>query len=221
VTARGNSPGALDAAATEGLLQPAGAGAGRAWTFPIEGERVRLRRLRPDDADAFRGYRSDPEVGRYQGWSPMDEAEALAFIDSMRDVVGPVPGQWIQLAIALRDGDRLVGDVGLHLAEDGREVQVGYSCARAFQRQGFTSEAVRLLLATVAQDTACAKAVAVIDSRNLASERLLQSLGFSAVTTASTVFRGEPCVEVTYELPLQDASTTARLLPTSRHASTS
>jgi aminoglycoside 6'-N-acetyltransferase len=139
----------------------------------------------------------------------------------MRDVDGPVPGQWIQLAIALRDGDRLVGDVGLHLGEDGREVQVGYSCARAFQRQGLTSEAVRLLLAAVSQGTTCTKAIAVIDSRNVASERLLKSLRFNAVTTVSTVFRGEPCVEVTYELPLQGSAAPAPAGPTSPHASTS
>jgi aminoglycoside 6'-N-acetyltransferase len=217
VTVRDES-GDVDAA-SEGLQQPAGAC--RAWSFPIEGERVRLRRLRPEDAEDFRGYRSDLEVGRYQGWSPMDEAEALAFIDSMRDVDGPVPGQWIQLAIALRDGDRLVGDVGLHLGEDGREVQVGYSCARAFQRQGLTSEAVRLLLAAVSQGTTCTKAIAVIDSRNVASERLLKSLRFNAVTTVSTVFRGEPCVEVTYELPLQGSAAPAPAGPTSPHASTS
>lgn len=217
--ARGKAPGAVDAAAAEGVLQPAGAG--RAWSFPIEGERVRLRRLRRDDADAFRGYRCDPDVGRYQGWSPMDEAEALAFIDGMRDVGGPVPGQWIQLAIALREGDRLVGDVGLHLGEDGREVQLGYSCARAFQRQGLTSEAVRLVLAALSQRTACAKVVAVIDARNTASERLLRSLRFNATTTVSTVFRGEPCIEVTYELPLEGTPGTPRSRPTSRHASTS
>ncbi len=214
--AGGEAPDAVDAAA---LRQPAEAG--RAWSFPIEGERVRLRRLRPEDAEAFRGYRCDPEVGRYQGWSPMDEAESLAFIDSMRDVGGPVPGQWIQLAIALRDGDGLVGDVGLHLGEDGREVQVGYSCARAFQRRGLTSEAVRLLLAAVSQGTACTKVVAVIDARNVASERLLRSLRFNAATTVPTVFRGEPCVEVTYELPLERSPEPPRSRPTSRHASTS
>jgi aminoglycoside 6'-N-acetyltransferase len=219
VKARGEPTGITDATAREGLQQPAGAS--RAWSLPIEGERVRLRRLRPDDAAAFRGYRSDPDVGRYQGWSPMDEAEALAFIDGMRDVGGPVPGQWIQLAIALRDGDGLVGDVGLHLGEDGREVQVGYSCARAFQRQGLTSEAVRLLLAAVSQGTACTKAVAVIDSRNIASERLLRSLHFNAVTSVSTVFRGEPCIEVTYERAIEGATATAGVPTTSPHASTS
>jgi hypothetical protein len=39
-----------------------------------------LRRLRTSDLAAFQAYRSIPEIGRFQGWSPMSEAEAVAFL---------------------------------------------------------------------------------------------------------------------------------------------
>jgi len=100
-----------------------------AWRLPIAGGRVMLRPLRADDLDAFHGYRSDPEVGRYQGWSPMTRQEAAAFIASMASVSGPGRGEWIQLAIASRDTDVLLGDVGVPPRRGGTRWGEGGPCA--------------------------------------------------------------------------------------------
>jgi aminoglycoside 6'-N-acetyltransferase len=78
-----------------------------------------LRRLRASDLPAFQAYRSMPELGRYQGWSPLADAQALAFLAEMADAPLFTPGQWVQLGIAATDADRLVGDVGLYLSADG------------------------------------------------------------------------------------------------------
>ena len=53
-----------------------------------------LRRLRPSDLAAFQAYRSIPELGRFQGWSPMSEAEAAAFLAETAE----------DLYVALHDG---------------------------------------------------------------------------------------------------------------------
>ena len=42
-----------------------------------------LRRLGVGDLAAFQAYRLDPELGRYQGWSPMSPAEATDFLSAM------------------------------------------------------------------------------------------------------------------------------------------
>ena len=51
--------------------------------FPVNGQRVVLRRLVAADLPAFQQYRSDDELGRYQGWSPMSDADAAEFIARM------------------------------------------------------------------------------------------------------------------------------------------
>jgi RimJ/RimL family protein N-acetyltransferase len=46
----------------------------------ITTERLLLRRFHADDLEAFVGYRSDPEVARYQSWDPtysMTDAESF------------------------------------------------------------------------------------------------------------------------------------------------
>jgi len=71
-----------------------------------------LRRLRPSDLSSFQAYRSIPELGRYQGWSPMSGAEAMAFLAEMKDAPLFTPGQWVQLGIAEAATNRLIGDIG-------------------------------------------------------------------------------------------------------------
>ena len=45
----------------------------QAVLLPQEFRGGRLRRMRPEDLTAFQAYRALPELGRYQGWSPMSD----------------------------------------------------------------------------------------------------------------------------------------------------
>lgn len=169
-----------------------------------------MRALRPSDLEAFLAYRSDPEIARYQGWSDFSRDEARGFIDSMQDVNGPRAGSWVQLGIALKNGDLLVGDIGLHIGKDGHAAQIGYSCARAYQRQGLASEAVGLVIEKIRTHTGCQWIHAIVDSRNAASERLLVRLGFEVSSVQSTEDVGGECAELTYALPLPTGRATGK-----------
>jgi len=162
------------------------------------GDRVVLRRLAPSDLADFQRYRHDPEVGRYQGWKPWPDAEASAFIDAM-SVVAPFPrGEWLQIAIADRDTGRLVGDIGICLAEDGTQAEVGFSLDRERQGHGLATEAVRLVIALLFAQTGVVRVIGVTDARNLASIRLLERVGMRRLQSFDSTFRGEPCVEHLY-----------------------
>jgi RimJ/RimL family protein N-acetyltransferase len=176
------------------------------WPLPWEKTRVALRALRAKDAEAFLGYRSDPEVARYQGWSTMDATAACEFIGTMESVTGPKAGAWIQLAIVLSGSDLLIGDIGLWLSNDGKAAQIGYSCARQFQRQGLTTEAVGALIDALVRFTPCEAIRATLDSRNTASERLLLGLSFQQTETATPVSDSSGLSELTYELDLRARS---------------
>lgn len=172
--------------------------------LPVEGARVRLRPLRADDLAAFQHYRRDAELGRYQGWRPQTDAEATAFIDAMAETPVFPDGEWVQLAIAERTGDVLIGDVGVCVAIDGSTAEIGFTLAREAQGQGLATEAIRLLWAVLAAHTPVGEIHALTDARNTASIALLERLGMRRVTTRAAVFRGEACTEHLYTLRLHD-----------------
>lgn len=163
--------------------------------LPFETERLRLRRLRIGDLAAFQAYRADPEVGRWQGWTPMDEPAARSFLQEMAASPWCPRGDWMQLAIARRDGDTLLGDMGLYLDDTGHTLDLGFTLARHAQGQGLASEAVRALLPKVFEHTLAQRVRAITDVRNTASVALLQRCGFRHFATLAGSFRGEPCEE--------------------------
>lgn len=161
---------------------------------------MKLRRLAPTDLAAFQAYRRDPEVGRWQGWSPQPEATALAFLSEMATAPLFVPGQWTQLGIADDATDALLGDIGVHISTDGCEAEFGFSLARAAQGRGIAKAAVRAAMALVFQQTGVERIHAQTDARNTACIRLLEQLGGTLLESIATEFRGEPCVEFRYEM---------------------
>lgn len=167
-----------------------------------------LRRLRPDDLADFQAYRTLPELGRYQGWSAMPDADAAAFLDEMRRAPLFVPGEWVQLGIAEPDGARLVGDMGLFISADGRCAELGFTLAPGAQGRGIATEAVRAAARLLFALTQVDQVLGITDSRNGASLRLLQRAGFRLRERQEAVFRGEPCVEEVYTLSRPDTSTT-------------
>ena len=172
-----------------------------------------LRRLRPSDLPAFQAYRALPDLGRYQGWTPMDDARAQAFLAEMAHAPLFTPGQWVQLAIAEPQSDTLVGDVGLHLSGDGRTGEVGFTLAPSAQGRGVARAAVREAVQLLVDVAGVTRVLGITDVRNTPSVRLLQAAGFELEATRQAVFRGEACTEHVYAwqpaTPFADAAVQA------------
>ena len=166
--------------------------------FPRLAPRVVLRRLTPADLEDFHAYRSDPEVARYQSWSSMSAAEAAAFLAERGAAPFGRPG-WFQIGIAERATGRLVGDIGICLHRNEAEpAEIGFTLATSWQGKGLASEAVREALALLFEHTEVTEVLAITDTRNLASIRLLERVGFQWRETVPAVFHGEPCTEHVY-----------------------
>jgi len=163
--------------------------------LPHTSGRVRLRRLRVSDFRAFHTYRSDPEVARYQGWSPMTEVEAEAFLRDHARNAGLEAGEWTQLAIASAEDDRLLGDIGLFLAPDARWAEFGVSLDPGAQGSGLGTETAQALIALLLAHTPVRRVVAASDVRNAACLRMLEKAGMSLVDVAKTEYKGEVCTE--------------------------
>jgi aminoglycoside 6'-N-acetyltransferase len=169
--------------------------------LPRAGQRIVLRRLRADDLQAFQAYRHDPAVGRYQGWAAQGDDAANAFFEDMYRMKLLQRGAWTQLAIARREDDGLIGDIGIRVAEDGSEAELGFTLGRTAQRQGLATEAVTEACTLIFERTEARRILAITDARNTSAIRLVERIGMRRIATADAVFRGEPCVEYTYELP--------------------
>ena len=185
VTSAGLSGTLLHTKFTEGVIR----------ALPHETPRLRLRHLREADLQHFQTYRSDAELGRYQGWVPMDDSAALAFLKDMAGSAFCPPGAWCQLCIAELGDDGLIGDIGIHLQADGSAAEIGFTLARHAQGRGLALEAVQAAIDLVFAHTAAARVVGITDARNSASVRLLERAGMRRFTTLDAVFRDEACVE--------------------------
>ena len=163
-----------------------------------------LRRLRTSDLAPFQAYRSDPELGRFQGWSAMSEAEAVAFLAKMNEAALFTPGDWVQLGIAEPEADQLIGDIGIFVSADGLTGELGFTLALDAQGRGIATAAVRQALQVLFCLTSVKQVLGITDSRNVGSIRLLERVGFRRHESRSTVFRGEACIEEVYVLPRKD-----------------
>ena len=157
-----------------------------------------LRRLEANDLAAFQAYRSDPKVGRFQGRSVMSDDEAAAFLSDMHACQMLKPGTWCQLGIAEPQSMRLLGDIGLRLAESQDEAEVGFTLAPQAQGRGIATAAVSAAIEFVFRHTPVKRVIGITDARNIPSIRLLVRVGMQKLGSTPAVFRGESCTEDSY-----------------------
>jgi RimJ/RimL family protein N-acetyltransferase len=165
--------------------------------------RLLIRDLEIGDADALFAYKSKPEVIRYQFWRPQSLDEVREFILDMEAVEADTPGTWLQLAICLREGGALIGDIGMHfIADSPGQVEIGYTVSPDRQRQGYATEVVRAMLAYLFETLGKHRVTASVDPRNASSAAVLEKAGFSkeAHFRKSVFMDGEWCDDVVYAI---------------------
>ena len=171
--------------------------------LPLHTPRLVLRRLHDGDVGPFLAYRNDPEVARFQGWEGCSPAAAVAFIARQKAQPPLVPGEWLQIGLALRDTDELVGDCGLCLRpEDARQATIGFTLARPFQGRGFATEALGAMLDYLFGAAALHRVVADTGALNAPACALLERLGFrrEAHLRQSLWFKGRWTDEYLYAI---------------------
>ena len=177
---------------------------------PIETERLLLRRSRPEDAATISAYRSDPNVNRQQGWDRTDLEGVLADIVEMSGRSPGEPGGWVQFTVEERRGGRIVGDVGLSVA-DGEPgvIKVGYTIDPAFQGLGYATEAIRALVEYAFETLGAELVRAHASAENAPSIRVAEKVGMRLVERFEHREGDEVWYGVRYERrrePVEDSS---------------
>jgi RimJ/RimL family protein N-acetyltransferase len=146
--------------------------------LPLHTPRLVLRHFTEADVPAFLAYRADPDVARYQGWENYTLAQATEFIRRQQAQPAGVPGEWLQIAVALKETNALLGDCAFQiLATDARQATMGVTFARAHHGRGFASEALTGLLDYLFVQMGLHRVVADPDVENTPSWKLLERLG--------------------------------------------
>ena len=172
---------------------------------PIRTDRLLLRRSVPEDAETISAYRSDPNVNAQQGWDRTDVDSVRADIVEMSRRSPGEPGGWVQYTVEDRESGRVVGDVGLSLADgEPNVIKVGYTIAPEFQGSGFATEAIRALV-DYAFDTLGADAVrAHASALNTPSIRVAEKVGMRLIEKRAYRDGDEVWYGVRYEVRRDD-----------------
>src|SRR5215510_10307154 len=149
---------------------------------PIETERLLLRRSVPEDAGTISAYRSNPNVNAQQGWERTDVDSVRADIVEMSRRSPGESGGWVQYTVEDRETGKIVGDVGLSLADpEPNVIKVGYTIAPEVQGMGYATEAIQALV-DYAFDTLGADAVrAHASAANAPSIRVAEKVGMHLI----------------------------------------
>ena len=163
--------------------------------YPIRTERLSISPLSRADVDQFVAYRQDPLVAKFQSWdTTYSREQALQLIEDQGNLVLPMLGNWMQLALRLGENEVLIGDVAFYLQiEEPPTFEIGFTLATRHQGMGYAKEAAAALMAELIDCVGAQKFIAHIDERNLPAATLLRSLGFSHIPEKgwSEEFKGE------------------------------
>lgn len=144
----------------------------------IDGPRVGLREFTTSDLDDCMAIGGDPDVTAFLSFDTRtrEQQQQLLAKDVERAQAEPRPDYY--LAIADRNTDQLIGFVRIGLDAHHRG-ELGYALRKDRWRQGFTAEACRLMLEFGFGELGLHRIQAACGPDNLASQLLLEKLGFS------------------------------------------
>jgi ribosomal-protein-alanine N-acetyltransferase len=148
--------------------------------FPVlTTERLHLRQIQPQDAEALFAILSDEEAMRYYGHEPqrsLDETHAL--IQQIQERYER--REAIRWGLTFKGEDRLIGTCSFHDFGPGcHRAATGYDLNRAYWRRGIMTEAMSAILTYGFSELGLHRVEAIIDIANEASRNLLLKLGFT------------------------------------------
>lgn len=112
----------------------------------LESERLILRPIQLEDAEAMFAYASDPEVLKYLWWEPHVSVEQSRESIAERFLTRVDHGIPEAYAIVVKDEMRMIGTIDVHTVHFGDVGVLGYVIHKAYWGQGIVSEALQMIL---------------------------------------------------------------------------
>jgi RimJ/RimL family protein N-acetyltransferase len=172
----------------------------------IRTERLLIRQMTADDAESLWERRNEPDVAKYQNWStpyPREDAERIAV--GVGEMDGPENGEWWMASLEDADGT-VIGDLALHLSENGHTAEVGYTLHPDRWVQGYAVEALEALVAYLFETLDITRAFGMLHPDNPPSAQVLERVGmlFEGHTRKSFWLDGEVSDDWIYGMLRED-----------------
>lgn len=177
-------------------------------TATLETERLILRTFTPDDAESmFQNIASDPDVVRFMLYDRCDTIEATRkHIDQWLRYFDE-PGARELFAIVLKSTGEVIGTIDhAELDTEARSAEVGYQLGKSWWGKGYTTEALRAVLAYCFETVGLNRVWADYDTRNTASGRVMQKAGmrYEGTFRQCKARRGELIDKAQYAMLAED-----------------
>ncbi len=171
--------------------------------FPIlETKRLQLRRLANNDFNEILALRSDKETMQYiprpLAKNKEDALEHIALINSRIE-----SNEGINWAITLKKDSKLIGIIGHYrLKPEHYRAEIGYMLFPEYHGKGIMTEAIKEVVNYGFEVMKLHSIEALIDPRNIASEKVLQKNGFvkEAHFIENEYYKGEFLDTVVYSI---------------------
>jgi RimJ/RimL family protein N-acetyltransferase len=172
--------------------------------YPITTQRLFLRPFGMHDLDDLHAIQSREDVNRYLYWSPRTRQE-VAGVLAKRATMAALEGEGdiMVLAVELRDGGTVIGDVNLAWqSEEHRRGEFGFVFHPDYHGRGYAGEAAVEMLRLGFEGLGLHRIVGRADARNTASARLMEKLGLrrEAHLVQNEWNKGEWTDEVVYAM---------------------
>ena len=141
----------------------------------IRTDRLIIRPMTEEDVPALKEWMSDKSIYTYWGKGP-SKAELnpeLLFEKEEK------PTKSFHLGVALKDDDKVVGDVWVYLIEKDRMASVAIRLSKGVHGCGYGTEALRAITRFCFEHTELRRLWTEVDVRNVASCRILEKCGYT------------------------------------------
>lgn len=149
--------------------------------FPqLETERLLLREIKDQDAQALYNCFSNDQVTRYYGQDSLTSIDqALQLVDLFAKNHAEQRG--LRWGIELNGTPGLIGTIGFNVwSPRHKRAEIGYELHPEFWGQGYASEAASAIIAYGFHELDLSRIGAVVFIENRSSQKLLTKLGFEA-----------------------------------------
>ena len=151
----------------------------------LETERLILRAITMDDAEATFDYASDPESNKFMPWDTHRSlADTYAYLETIPK--NYAARERINFAITLKPDGKFIGSCGFHnFSPDHHRVMMGYLLNRNYWGNGYMTETVREMIRFAFEEMGMHRVAATCDFDNIRSARVMERSGM----TLEGVFR--------------------------------
>ncbi|BDI15364.1 putative N-acetyltransferase YnaD [Nostoc cf. commune SO-36] len=144
----------------------------------LETNRLLMRDFIETDWQAVFAYQSDPLYLRYSYWTHRTQKDVCKFIQIFIDQQKEQPRTKFQLAIILKEENRLIGTCGIRVNDsEMQEADIGYELNSQYWGQGYATEAAQAILKFGFEELGMHRIWSWCVAENLASVRVLEKIG--------------------------------------------